>query len=178
MVQVHRVVVDNRNRDLAQDSDPSKHVDGNDSSPFDYQIKLSSLSSILKDVTSMTVRCLCMMRPMHEDWIAVRISPFDDAILSSDNASSGATIVLAYENWQRSARTALVAITYSARCAKRSPRLGVSIGWTCVSQVRRRPCLMRTSSTITVCCRWWDPHSLFLEFTTNDGNTCRVHGGA
>lgn len=179
MVQVHRVVVDNRNRDLAQDSDPGKHVDGNDSSPFDYQIKLSSLSSILKDVTSMTVRCLCMMRPMHEDWIAVRISPFDDAIMSSDNASSGATIVLAYENWQRSARTvSLVADHIFGAVCEAQPPIGrldrLDVRFTKFGGATLSHADFIDDDGVLV--DGWDRHSLFLEFTTNDGNTCRVHG--
>lgn len=171
MVQVHRVVVDNRNRDRSQDSQPSKHLAGLDSSPFDYQIKLSSLSSSLKNVTSMTVRCVSMMRPMHEDWVAVRISPFDDAIQCSDNASSGATCVLAYENWQRSAKTvSLVADHIFGGSCKAQPPVGrldrldvrfVKFGGDTLSDAD----FLDENGALT---DGWDRHSLFLEFTTED----------
>lgn len=172
MVQTHRVVIDNRNRDRSRDSDPSKHLDGRDSSPFDYQIKLSTLSSPLKDVTSMTVRCVCMMRPMREDWIAVRISPFDDVIVSSDNASSGATVVLAYENWQRSARTvSLVADHIFGAACEVQPAIG-RLDRLDVRFVKFGGDALSHADFIDedgVLVDDWDRHSLFLEFKTDDG---------
>lgn len=174
MVQVHRLVVDNRNRDPAQDMDPNKHMNGRDSSPFDYQIKLSSFSSTLKDVTSMTVRCVCMMRPMHEDWIAVRISPFDNAIQSSDNASSGATAVLVYENWHPAARmVSLVADHIFGATCHTQPSIGrldrLDVRFTKFGGDTLSDADFSDGNGGVV--DGWDRHSLFLEFTTEDGRS-------
>ena len=110
-----------------------------------------------------------MMRPSHEDWVAVRISPFDDMIVSSDNASSGATVVLAYENWQRSARTvSLVADHIFGATCRAQPTIGrldrldvrfVKFGGDTLSDAD-----FVDDDGVPV--EDWDRHSLFLEFTT------------
>ena len=116
---------------------------------------------------------MCMMRPMNEDWVAVRISPFDDAVRCSDDASSGATCVIAYENWVSSATTvSLVADHLFGATCHAQPAIGrldrldvkfVKFGGDVLSDADY-------SDRYGLTADGWDRHSLFLEFTTEDGS--------
>jgi hypothetical protein len=93
------LVIDNRSRDTLLDGLSFKQLDGN-AGPFDYTVSLSELSTgMISNVHSMRVKLVTMARPQTEDWVAVDIEPGVGHIMTLDGETSGASFVVAFENY-------------------------------------------------------------------------------
>lgn len=96
-MSTHRyLIVDNRARNTAPDTDPCKHINGSDSSPFQYDVSLSDLSSgAIRCVESVHIKCVMMARPTTEDYVVLTMEPLMGNVMSLDSETNyGSCIIL------------------------------------------------------------------------------------
>lgn len=119
------VIIDNRARDASLDSLTFKQLDGN-SGPFDYIVSLAQLSTgTICNVTSIRVKAVTMARPQTEDYVMLDIEPMLGNIMTLDGETSGASMAIAFENYNQNMTTVCLKVDhlFGAHC-KFTPPLG------------------------------------------------------